>query len=236
MTFITTQRVALLVMTACVVSVSMLLVDQNIAAAAAKLVASSGFVVLAIGAGSLRSSYGRIILLGLALSWFGDALLIGETQTFFLLGLGAFLLAHVAYIAAFAGRGIHVAWAGAAALGVVPIAIGVSLWLTPHVPHELVIPVRTYTTVISLMVIAALATHGREPSTLIVVGALLFFLSDLSVATLRLVQTDFPNYVWGLPFYYAGQVCLAFSTSQSRSQGGTPENRSARKSINARTR
>lgn len=236
MTFITTRTVVVLVMTACVVSVVMLLVDQDIAAAAAKLVASSGFVALAIKAGSLHSSYGRSILLGLSISWLGDALLIGKTQTMFLLGLGAFLLAHIAYIAAFAGRGTNVKWAAAAALGVVPIAIAVSLWLTPHVPHELIIPVRTYTTVISLMVIAAFATHGRYASTLIVAGALLFFLSDLSVATLRLVQTDFPNFVWGLPSYYAGQVCLAISTSHSRSHGGTPENRSARKSINARTR
>ena len=51
----------------------------------------------------------------------------------------------------------------------------------------------------------------------VVAGAVMFFLSDLSVAALRLVQTDFPTYVWGLPLYYAGQVCLALSTSQSRS-------------------
>ncbi|MGI9238906.1 MAG: lysoplasmalogenase [Woeseiaceae bacterium] len=236
MTLINTRTFVVLVMTACVVSVVMLLVGQDIAAAAAKVVASSSFVALAISAGSLRSTYGRIILLGLSFSWLGDALLIGKTQTMFLLGLGAFLLAHIAYIAAFAGRGTNVKWAGAAALAIVPIAIGVSLWLTPHVPNELIIPVRTYTVVISLMVLAAFATHGRHASVLIFTGALLFFLSDLSVATLRLVQTDFPNYVWGLPSYYAGQVCLAVSTSQSRSHGGTPENRSARKSINARTR
>jgi hypothetical protein len=52
---------------------------------------------------------------------------------------------------------------------------------------------------------------------LILTGAVLFFLSDLSVAALRLVQTDLPTYTWGLPLYYAGQVCLALSTSQSRS-------------------
>ena len=59
-------------------------------------------------------------------------------------------------------------------------------------------------------------------------GAVLFFLSDLSVAALRLVQTDLPTYLLGLPLYYSAQVCFAVSTSQSRSQGGTPEKRSAR--------
>jgi len=52
---------------------------------------------------------------------------------------------------------------------------------------------------------------------LILAGALMFFLSDLSVASQRLVQMEFPTYVWGLPLYYAGQLCLALSVSQSRS-------------------
>jgi uncharacterized membrane protein YhhN len=77
--------------------------------------------------------------------------------------------------------------------------------------------VRLYTIVISSMVIAAIGTRGKGGPVLILVGALLFFLSDLSVAALRLVQTDFPTYVWGLPLYYAGQLCLALSVSQSRS-------------------
>ena len=67
------------------------------------------------------------------------------------------------------------------------------------------------------MVIFAYGTRGRDGSILIVAGATLFFLSDLSVAALRLVQTEYPTYVLGLPFYYAGQVCLALSVSHSRS-------------------
>jgi len=102
-------------------------------------------------------------------------------------------------------------------LAIGALAIAITVWLAPHIPSALVIPVRAYTTVISLMVIAAFGTRGRGASILIVAGAAMFFLSDLSVAALRLVQTDFPTYVWGLPLYYAGQVCLALSTSQSRS-------------------
>ena len=78
-------------------------------------------------------------------------------------------------------------------------------------------PVRAYVAVISLMVIFAVGTQGRGGSRLIIAGAVLFFLSDLSVAALRLVQTGYPTYVLGLPLYYAGQVCLALSSSQSRS-------------------
>jgi uncharacterized membrane protein YhhN len=217
MTFFSSRNLIAIVAAGCSVLLVLLLIRQDIAAAVSKLVASSAFVVLAFQVGGLGSGYGRLILLGLVFSWFGDAFLIGQTQTFFLLGLGAFLLAHVAYITAFIVKGISARWTAAAALPIAATAIIVSVWLAPHVPPDLVVPVRVYTVAISLMVIAAFGTRGRGASTLILAGAFMFFLSDLSVAALRLVQTDFPTYVWGLPLYYAGQVCLAVSTSQSRS-------------------
>lgn len=236
MHFISSRNLVVLTSLSCVALVTFLLLHYDNAAAIAKLIASTAFVTIAIQAGGLSFKYGRIILLGLVFSWFGDMFLIGRTPSFFLLGLGAFLLAHIAYIAAFIVIGINLRWIAAAALPIVAVAIAVSIWLTPHIPPELVIPVRVYTTVISLMVVAAIGTRGQGASTLILAGALLFFLSDLSVAALRLVQTTFPTYVWGLPLYYAGQVCLALSASQSRSHGGVPANRSARKSIKFLTR
>jgi len=217
-----------LVAVSCAILVAALFLGNLPVAAAAKLAASSGFVALAIRVGSLQSSYGRVILAGLAFSWFGDAFLIGQSQGLFFLGLVAFLLAHVAYITAFVGRGMRLKSITTAALPILVLAIAVSIWLRPHVPTELEFPVRLYTTVISIMVISAFATHGKYPSRLILAGAAMFFLSDLSVAALRLVQTDMPTYLLGLPLYYASQVCFAISASQSRSQGGTPENLSAR--------
>lgn len=212
-----TRNIVLLAATACFALVTFQLFHFSVAAAVAKVAASTAFVATAIQVGALRSAFGRVILLGLAFSWFGDVFLIGETQRAFVAGLGAFLLAHVAYIAAFVVKGVDRTWVAMAAVPIAAIAVGVSVWLAPNVPPELVIPVRVYTAVISLMVIAAFGTRGRGASILILAGALLFFLSDLSVATLRLAQSDFPTYVWGLPLYYAGQVCLALSTSQSRS-------------------
>lgn len=217
MRLLSTRNLIVLTSLGCITLVTSLLLHYDSAAAAAKIVSSTAFIAVAIQVGGLHSNYGRTILLGLMFSWFGDAFLIGKTQAFFLLGLGAFLLAHVAYIAAFIVRGVNVKWLAVAALPIAAVAIVVSVWLTPHVPPELLIPVRVYTIVISLMVVAAFGTRGRDASILILAGALLFFLSDLSVAALRLVQTEFPTYVWGLPLYYAGQVCLALSASQSRS-------------------
>ena len=211
------RSLVLLASSGCVALVTFQLLDYDVAAATAKLIAPTTFVAVAFQAGALHSRYGQLILLGLAFSWFGDMFLVGQARSFFLPGLGAFLLAHIAYIAAFVVNGINVRWIAVAALPVAIVGIAVSVWLTPHIPMELVIPVRAYTTVISLMVIAAIGTRGRGATMLILAGALMFFLSDLSVAALRLVQTALPTYVWGLPLYYAGQLCLAASVSQSRS-------------------
>lgn len=203
---------------ACLALVVLLLMDMSLSAAAAKLIASTAFIAVAIRSGAWESTYGRLILLGLAFSWFGDMFLVGKSQLAFLSGLSAFLLAHVAYVAAFVRHGYHRGWVLTATVPVTAIAIAVFVWLAPHTPADLMIPVRAYVAVISLMVIFAVGTRGRGGSLLIVIGAMLFFLSDLSVAALRLVQTDYPTYVLGLPFYYGGQVCLALSSSQSRSQ------------------
>ncbi|NNF40168.1 MAG: lysoplasmalogenase [Woeseiaceae bacterium] len=187
------------------------------AAAAAKLLASGAFVALALRVGAPHSNYGRLILLGLALSWVGDVLLIGQSRWFFLLGLGAFLLAHFAYLTAFIRRGVNTRWLATAALPVAATAIAIAAWLMPLTPTELRSPVLLYTAAISLMLATAIGTHGHRASAFIVAGALLFFVSDLSVAALRLAETDSPTYIWGLPLYYAAQVFLALSTSQSRS-------------------
>ncbi len=202
---------------ACAALVLFLLLGYPLAAGVSKMLASSGFLAIAIRAGALGSLFGRLILAGLLLSWCGDAALIGRSQTAFLLGLVAFLVAHLAYIGAFVARGIDLKWASLTALPVALVAVAVSWWLTPHIAPWLNVPVRAYTVAISLMLICAAGTHGRAASMYILAGAALFFLSDLSVAALRLVETEFPTYVWGLPFYYGGQVLLALAVSQSRS-------------------
>lgn len=203
---------------ACAILVTCLLLEFKTAALAAKLIASTAFVALALRAGALQSLFGRLVLVGLLCSWCGDLFLTQSDQTAFLAGLSAFLLAHVAYVAAFAARGVSPRWLGAATVPIAALACAVSIWLTPYIAPALVVPVRVYTAVISLMVIFAIGTRGRGATLLVPIGALLFFVSDLSVAALRLVQTDFPTYVLGLPFYYAGQVCLAISVSDPQSR------------------
>jgi len=202
---------------ACLAVVALLFLDLRVPAAGAKLIASSAFIGVAIVSGAWQSTFGRFVLVGLLFSWCGDMFLIGTSDTTFLSGLIAFLLAHVAYIAAFIRLGYNRTWAIISAVPVAIVAVAVFSWLQPHIPAELDTPVKTYIAVISLMVVYAFGTRGAGATKLILAGALLFYVSDLSVAALRLVQTDWPTYILGLPFYYGGQVCLALSVSHSRS-------------------
>ncbi len=187
-------------------------------AAAAKIVASSGFLATAVSVGALRHPFGRILFAGLVLSLFGDLFLIGQSQRYFLLGLVSFLFAHLAYVTAFVTNGQNRRWALMAALPVLPAAVLVLIWLSPYVAPHLAMPVRVYVAVISLMVISAFGARGAGAPKLIVAGAVMFFLSDLSVAMQRIIETEFPTIVWGLPLYYSGQLCLAVGASHSSSQ------------------
>jgi uncharacterized membrane protein YhhN len=72
--------------------------------------------------------------------------------------------------------------------------------------------VLAYITAISLMAWAALsAVLGGPGPAIALIGALLFYISDLAVARDRFITRSFVNRLWGLPAYYTGQVLLALS-------------------------
>lgn len=205
---------------ACASLVSLQLSAMPGPAAIAKLVASLGFVTTAVSVGALRHAFGRIVFAGLILSLCGDLFLIGPARRDFLLGLASFLLAHIAYITAFVSHGQARGWALAAAVPGIALALLVLAWLTPQLPANLLAPVHVYTAAITLMVITAVGARGAGASWLLVAGALMFFVSDLSVAMQRLLQTDLPTIAWGLPLYYAGQSCIALGTAPRQSRPG----------------
>ncbi len=177
-----------------------------------KPIAATGFVLTAWAAGALDSTYGRWIFVGLLLSWVGDvALLARESPGLFKLGLVSFLLGHVAYSIGFVARGIAPGVAlGAAAALAVPAAIALR-WLGPHVSDSMQIPVKAYVTIITVMVLLAIATVAEVGNGWIVVGAVMFYLSDLAVARERFVVRSFWNGAWGSPMYFLGQIVLALT-------------------------
>ena len=177
----------------------------------AKPIASTLFVVTALLAGALASSFGQLILLGLLLSWAGDVFLIPKRQLFFIAGLGSFLLAHVAYSGAFLLQPLAVLPLALAAIAMAVFAIIVLRWLWPHLSHYLRPAVVSYLLAISLMVVLASGTIAAAGVQL-VVAAVMFAISDVFVARDRFVSASVANRLWGLPLYYGAQLIFALST------------------------
>ena len=180
-----------------------------------KPVASAGFLWLALAQGAMHSAYGRAVLVALLLSFLGDVLLIPKDKRIFLAGLVSFLLGHVAFGAAFLLRGVAPPPALIAAALLAPGVLWVALWLRPHLKGAMRIAVAAYVLVISAMVALAAGTFGHTFDPRILVGAILFFLSDLFVARNRFVAPGFINRLLGLPPYYAAQLLLAASVDQA---------------------
>ncbi len=178
-----------------------------------KPTASLGFLLVALGSGALGSSYGIWVFAGLILSMLGDVFLMFEGRAFFLAGLLAFLAGHVAYVVAFLVLGVSAFWSLLAIVACALIALSVLRWLMPHVEAAMRGPVLGYVVVISLMASLAVGTRGEGWTPLIVLGAVLFYVSDLFVARERFVISSYANKLLGLPLYYAGQVLLALSVA-----------------------
>jgi len=178
-----------------------------------KPLASTGFLAAAIAAGALAHPYGRIVLLALGLCWLGDVLLIPDDERALGAGISSFLAGHLAFVAAFAIRGIDMRGT-IAALALLATPAWVTLrWLRLHLSPSLRRPVVAYVGVIATMVAAAIGTCAIRPDWTILVAALAFFVSDLSVARDRFVAPAFANRAWGLPLYYVAQLSFAANAS-----------------------
>ncbi len=175
-------------------------------------------------------------LAALVLCLAGDVFLMLPRDPF-VAGLASFLLAHVAYVVAFAvsidsvsrrfadypvpGSFVEppppwgtIAVASAAVLVVaVPLFLRIRRGIVERGRPELVLPVALYVVAISAMVISAFATLGRpswsvEGRTFAIAGAVLFFVSDALIGWTRFVRPSPWGPVTIMVTYHLGQVGL----------------------------
>jgi len=179
-----------------------------------KPLASTGFILVAVSHDATATSYGQWILVALALSWWGDVLLIPRTsRRAFLAGMIAFALAHVAFAVAFVKLGSHLP--GAALSGALLLAGALTFvhWLKQRMDADtrrvMGPAVGVYTVVIVLMTATSIGTALSGHTPWIFVGAAAFLCSDIAVALARFVTPGFKHRAWGLPLYYAAQCILA---------------------------
>jgi uncharacterized membrane protein YhhN len=162
-----------------------------------------------------RSPFAWMVAAGLVASLAGDAVLLAESELAFLLGLGLFLVAHLTYIAAFATHGAWSAGGGWPWVGFAIVVVATPLLLRKLWPAvgPMRIPVAVYAAAISGMVVTAFATLGGPLSgaPLLAAGAVLFYLSDASLAVNRFLRPLPHPWFLSVGVYWLGQLGIALA-------------------------
>ncbi len=157
--------------------------------------------------------------LGLLLSLAGDIFLMLPREQF-IVGLVAFLLAHVAYIIGLTAgmTALPTLWAG---MLIIVLGVGLTRVMRPIVGGlkakgltRLAMPVQVYGLVITAMLFTAMLTVYRvewkaSAASLVSAGAFLFYLSDIILAWHRFVNPIRNGRVMNLVTYHLGQMLLA---------------------------
>jgi uncharacterized membrane protein YhhN len=156
------------------------------------------------------------VLVGLLLSLGGDVALMFEGKRAFTLGLGLFLLAHVAYTVVFAVLG-HFSLLDLLTALVLLGACAAFYRLIRANLGSMRGAVIAYMIIISLMVTQAVSTLASPTfapgqAVMIAVGAVLFFVSDIILAAARFWRPWRYDRI-SLAFYYGGQLLIALAAS-----------------------
>jgi alkylglycerol monooxygenase len=165
---------------------------------------------------SQKRNYALWITAGLVFSLVGDILLMW-LERFFVAGLGAFLLAHIAYLAAFMG-GVKFPASWTAWIIYLAIGVGVFFVLDARLPAGLKAPVAVYAFALATMAAQAMGRYlwlRTGAALLAAVGALFFMVSDGLLATDRFRAAIPYAAVVVLVPYYIAQMLIALSTQRA---------------------
>ncbi len=160
-----------------------------------------------------------LVPLGLALGALGDLFLALKGERWFLAGVGAFGLGHLAYAGGFLLRSGALGFDGVAAgegvvlAGLLGLLVSTEVWLASRT-GELRWPVRGYVVLIGLMGLAAVLLPAAPGQMVLRLGAALFILSDLMLAVQLFVAKDagvcrrLALALW--PAYWVAQALIAW--------------------------
>lgn len=182
-------------------------------------------LVLLVSTTRLKGRFHKRIFAGLIFGFAGDLFLLfaSGNETYFMWGLLSFLIGHICYTSAFYldfksapeldKRGARIAIATCAIL-----VISFYLYLRPHLGH-MKLPVMIYILVISMMVMMACFRNLRVnvlSFNLILIGALLFMLSDAILAYDKFVQPFSAGSVVIMATYMAAQYLIIIGASERK--------------------
>jgi uncharacterized membrane protein YhhN len=163
-----------------------------------------------------ETAFARWVTAGIALSVVGDVALLGPSNKAFIAGLAAFLLAHVAYVIAFVGVAV---WSPR--IPVVAVIMIVASTLLVRAIWKgaagLEVAIIAYAAVITAMVVSAWATIGGPLplAPVAAVGAVLFYISDATLALNRFRRPIAHVALWSIGVYWLGQLGIAIAASSA---------------------
>ena len=163
----------------------------------------------ALSMGAADSASGRWLLAGLVLGLLGDLALLSDSEPRFMAGLSAFLLGHLAYVAAFLPVGpqsLVAALPGAVLVLTLVVVVGRPVLGSAGAQGGpgLAAAVAAYVLVIGAMVVTAWGT-GRP---LVAAGATVFMVSDAVLAHARFVRPWRRASLLVMVTYHLGQVLI----------------------------
>ena len=161
---------------------------------------------------TIRTNLRNLIISALLFSWLGDVLLMFQDKKdfFFMLGLVAFLIAHIFYIIFFykVKRAENFKTSFPIVIFVTAYYAGLIIWLSPFL-GDMRVPVYIYGIVISTMLMMALHMYPiqfKRAGWLMTAGAIFFVVSDSVLAINKFYQS----------FEWAGVlIMLTYGLAQS---------------------
>ncbi len=143
-------------------------------------------------------------VLFLLFSLAGDVFLLGVSRKAFVAGLASFLLAHIFLIIELWRRGAEIYVS--VLMFTAAVSFGYYLFVLKSRLGKMKFPVIVYLSVISVMVILSAGVSGI--SSLLFVGAVLFYLSDAILAYGKFVRKPKLTDLFSLSAYYTGQFLI----------------------------
>ena len=168
-------------------------------------------ILLAIYGSSLDTIFSKWVVIGLLFSVVGDVFLMLRDK-WFVHGLISFFIAHIFYIVGLYGL-FEFSWSNALVSGIILLVMAISFfaYLAPAVLEEgginLSIAVASYIIMISVMVWFAILTG----SILLIIAALLFYISDAVLAIDKFRQSFKIAEYMIMTTYFSAQLLFSLS-------------------------
>jgi len=183
--------------------------DESVSASITKTASTALLALVGVLSGSPT-----LVVLGLTCGALGDFALSRPGDRWFLAGMAAFALGHLAYVFEFATRfaGGPVPWLlGPVMALMIALVLLTVFWIAPKA-GALCLPVRLYSLIIGAMALTAAALPATNDHAIVQIGVALFVASDLVLALRLFVLNDTRMRLWAArllwPLYWGGQALI----------------------------